>query len=308
MDPVAGHIPGAVNRPASRNLDADGVFKPAAKLRTEFAALLGGASARRRRASLRLGRHRVPQHPRDGDRRPARDAALSRLVERVDREARAADRQSAALTLRPRASVATRRRPRSAARSLRQRDGRILAIATAPPAAALRISDSRPTAPRQIGARCARRAAARRRRASVTCGRNGRALDRETLRRAALRPSAACSAASGAGTLRGAIQATPDATPFAERDRARARTRRAAWRRRIACSAGDARALDVAEEGERQMNVVRGDRAPAERRASVARKHRQAPGAALRRAPAQRKSHHVHVGRPSTGRTRQAEA
>jgi thiosulfate/3-mercaptopyruvate sulfurtransferase len=42
MDPVAGHIPGAVNRPASLNLTADGVFKPAAKLRTEFAALLGG--------------------------------------------------------------------------------------------------------------------------------------------------------------------------------------------------------------------------------------------------------------------------
>lgn len=42
MDPVAGHIPGAVNRPASLNLTAEGVFKPAAKLRTEFAALLGG--------------------------------------------------------------------------------------------------------------------------------------------------------------------------------------------------------------------------------------------------------------------------
>ena len=42
IDPVAGHIPGAVNRPASQNLATDGVFKPAAKLRTEFAALLGG--------------------------------------------------------------------------------------------------------------------------------------------------------------------------------------------------------------------------------------------------------------------------
>ena len=44
MDPVAGHIPGAVNRPASLNLTAEGVFKPAARLRTEFAALLGGRS------------------------------------------------------------------------------------------------------------------------------------------------------------------------------------------------------------------------------------------------------------------------
>ncbi|HET9046625.1 MAG TPA: sulfurtransferase [Casimicrobiaceae bacterium] len=44
MDPVAGHIPGAVNRPASLNLTSEGVFKPAARLRTEFAALLGGRS------------------------------------------------------------------------------------------------------------------------------------------------------------------------------------------------------------------------------------------------------------------------
>ncbi|MEP6678117.1 MAG: sulfurtransferase [Betaproteobacteria bacterium] len=42
MDPVAGHIPGAVNRPASLNLTTEGVFKSAAELRTEFAALLGG--------------------------------------------------------------------------------------------------------------------------------------------------------------------------------------------------------------------------------------------------------------------------
>ena len=42
MDPVAGHIPGAVNRPASQNLTSEGVFKPAARLRAEFAALLGG--------------------------------------------------------------------------------------------------------------------------------------------------------------------------------------------------------------------------------------------------------------------------
>jgi len=44
LDPVAGHIPGAVNRPASLNQSSDGVFKSAAKLRTEFAALLGGRS------------------------------------------------------------------------------------------------------------------------------------------------------------------------------------------------------------------------------------------------------------------------
>jgi thiosulfate/3-mercaptopyruvate sulfurtransferase len=42
MDPVAGHIPGAVNRPASLNVTANGVFKPASALRTEYQALLGG--------------------------------------------------------------------------------------------------------------------------------------------------------------------------------------------------------------------------------------------------------------------------
>lgn len=41
IDPVAGHVPGAVNRPYAANL-ADGRFKPAAQLREEFEALLGG--------------------------------------------------------------------------------------------------------------------------------------------------------------------------------------------------------------------------------------------------------------------------
>ena len=42
LDPVAGHIPGAVNRPFGRNLGPDGTFKPAATLHAEFAALLDG--------------------------------------------------------------------------------------------------------------------------------------------------------------------------------------------------------------------------------------------------------------------------
>ena len=41
IDPVAGHIPGALNRVFSSNLTADGFFKPAAVLRAEFEALLG---------------------------------------------------------------------------------------------------------------------------------------------------------------------------------------------------------------------------------------------------------------------------
>jgi thiosulfate/3-mercaptopyruvate sulfurtransferase len=41
LDPVAGHLPGALNRPFTQNLGEDGLFKPAAVLRAEFQALLG---------------------------------------------------------------------------------------------------------------------------------------------------------------------------------------------------------------------------------------------------------------------------
>jgi thiosulfate/3-mercaptopyruvate sulfurtransferase len=41
LDPVGGHIPGAVNRFFRSNLGTDGRFKPAAELRAEFLALLG---------------------------------------------------------------------------------------------------------------------------------------------------------------------------------------------------------------------------------------------------------------------------
>lgn len=42
LDPVAGHIPGALNRPFSDNLLPDGRFKPADVLRAEFERLLAG--------------------------------------------------------------------------------------------------------------------------------------------------------------------------------------------------------------------------------------------------------------------------
>ncbi len=41
IDPVAGHIPGALNRPFTDNLQPDGRFKPADALRHEFLDLLG---------------------------------------------------------------------------------------------------------------------------------------------------------------------------------------------------------------------------------------------------------------------------
>lgn len=42
FDPVAGHIPGALNRPFNSNIGSDGLMKSAAQLRTEFDTLLAG--------------------------------------------------------------------------------------------------------------------------------------------------------------------------------------------------------------------------------------------------------------------------
>ncbi|HXC39567.1 MAG TPA: sulfurtransferase [Burkholderiales bacterium] len=45
IDPVAGHIPGARNRPYLDNVGADGRFKPPAQLREEFNRVLAGTPA-----------------------------------------------------------------------------------------------------------------------------------------------------------------------------------------------------------------------------------------------------------------------
>jgi thiosulfate/3-mercaptopyruvate sulfurtransferase len=42
LDPVAGHIPGALNRPYTDNLDATGRFLPASELRAAFERVLAG--------------------------------------------------------------------------------------------------------------------------------------------------------------------------------------------------------------------------------------------------------------------------
>lgn len=45
LDPVAGHIPGALNRPFTTNIAANGLFKSSAELRSEFEQLLAGHDA-----------------------------------------------------------------------------------------------------------------------------------------------------------------------------------------------------------------------------------------------------------------------
>ncbi len=45
MDPVAGHVPGAVNSPTTANVSADGTFLPADDLRARFAAVGVGSGA-----------------------------------------------------------------------------------------------------------------------------------------------------------------------------------------------------------------------------------------------------------------------
>ena len=47
IDPVAGHIPGAISAPYLENLEADGSFIPPAALRARFLALLGETPAGR---------------------------------------------------------------------------------------------------------------------------------------------------------------------------------------------------------------------------------------------------------------------
>jgi len=44
LDPVAGHIPGAVNRPWQLNLDTEGRFKSAVELKKEISEMLAGRS------------------------------------------------------------------------------------------------------------------------------------------------------------------------------------------------------------------------------------------------------------------------
>ncbi len=55
IDPLAGHIPGAINHPSSANLGSDGKFLPADKLQELFGQLLDGRLARQVVHSCGLG-------------------------------------------------------------------------------------------------------------------------------------------------------------------------------------------------------------------------------------------------------------
>ncbi len=82
VDPVAGHIPGAVNVPTTANLGADGRFRSAEELRDAYAAV-GATAGARRGGVLRLRRDRHPRRARDGGGRGDR-RALPGQLERLD--------------------------------------------------------------------------------------------------------------------------------------------------------------------------------------------------------------------------------
>ena len=136
LDPVAGHIPGALNRPFTRRTSMPTARSSTpAFLRAEFGALLDGALARARRPPVRLRRHRLPQPAGDGDRR-ARRARGSTPVRGANGARIRRGRSRVGPWRHRRLRRARTARSRLASRDHGERPGRELACRPALPAAA----------------------------------------------------------------------------------------------------------------------------------------------------------------------------
>ena len=85
LDPVGGHIPGALNRFFKLNLTESGCFQTASTLREEFTALLDGRLGQTPSFTNVARRDRLPQPAGHGPRRPAGLAPVRRIVERMVR-------------------------------------------------------------------------------------------------------------------------------------------------------------------------------------------------------------------------------
>ena len=84
LDPVAGHVPGAVNHPFSANLNSDGRFLPPAQLKRLWLERLAGTPPAKVIGHVRFGRHRLPQSARTGDGGLEGRQAVRGLLERMD--------------------------------------------------------------------------------------------------------------------------------------------------------------------------------------------------------------------------------
>jgi len=92
IDPIPGHIPGAVNRPYTENLRPRRHVQTGRRARRRVRGAHQRPPAPIGRPLLRFGRHCVPQPARDDARRNRRGKALPGIVERVVRRSVAPNR------------------------------------------------------------------------------------------------------------------------------------------------------------------------------------------------------------------------